>query len=87
MTKRLFRVPLVLTQITNGYVDILAETEDKAVDEALRMDKYDLRDGQVDYGEHIEWGSCGDYWEIEVFYEDGVEDVTPPTVSELLWKS
>lgn len=76
---RTYRVPIAKTTIENGYVDIEAEDEFKAVDVAMQFDRWTLDEiGRFE-------GSCGDEWNIDVLYEYEAEDVTPPSVSDLLW--
>lgn len=77
----LFRVPLIRTETVYGFIEIEADDEGLAIDKALHMDRWALEDD-----DSTEWGSCGDETEIEVWWEDGAEDVTPASVSDGLWQ-
>lgn len=74
----LFRVPVMMTNVTYGYVEIEADDENEAIDEAMKIDRLDLQ-------QDAEWGSCGDETTVEVLYEDDVENITPPSASDALW--
>lgn len=74
----LWRVEVRLEETTFGHIEVEAISEDEAIQNALNMDRYELQ-------EAADWGSCGDEWDIEVFYEEGAEEITPPSVSDNLW--
>ena len=71
-----FRVSVVRTVVTNGWVEVEADDADEAFAIVEGMDGWEIEDD-------AEWGSCGDTDEYEL---DGyIETVYEPTVSEGLW--
>lgn len=78
MTTRKYQVSVVKKTETYGYFEVEAEDEFQAIQIVMDTESWVIEEG-------ADWGSCGDYTEIEVLHEDEVYDVTPPSVSDGLW--
>lgn len=73
----MYRVPVMLSEMTYGCIEVEADDAGSAVDLALSIDQYRLR-------READWGM--DEWEITVEFESDVEEVIEPTVSDNLWR-
>lgn len=74
----LFRVPLMKTEESFGFIEVEADSSQAALDLVEDMFTDQLE-------EDGEWGSCGDTVEIVIDLFDDIEDITPKSASDGLW--